>query len=274
MRTISKLDTKKIRLNGIETCLLEQGAEEGLPLVFLHAYPTSHRMWSSQLKALPPKVRGIAYDMRGMGESELVPAYYNFESLVDDLIALLDHCNISRAVLCGLSMGGYLALRTVQRNPDRVKALVLCDTRSEADTNQDRLNRFQALKTIQEKGVKAFTHGFLKKFLSEETRQEKPETVQFLAELVEGNSVSAIEAATMAIATRLDTTENLSNISVPTLIIHGENDGGIPLAVAREMQKKIPGAKLAVIPHSGHFSNLEQPTLFNENLLQFLATLT
>lgn len=260
----------KQTINSHEMFVVELGDVRGLPVVFLHAYPVTHRMWEPQLQVMPASFRVIAYDLRGMGESELGNGSFDFECLVDDLIGLMDALNIERAVLCGLSMGGYLALRTVQRNPERVAGLVLCDTRSAADSEQDRQNRQKVLELLGRGEIDAFVSGFLTKFLCEHTHKERPQVVRFLSDLIKANSAAGLEAATRALMSRRDTTDYLPQIAVPTLILHGEEDGGISVETAQQMQAKIPGAELAIIPQAGHFSNLENPELFNHLLLEFL----
>ncbi len=264
----------KIRLRGIETFYLEQGNPEGLPVVLIHAYPMSHRMWERQLEALGPDLRVITYDVRGLGATEPGKNPFTFETLVEDLLALLDHLKVGRAVLCGLSMGGYIALRTVQRNPDRVFALILCDTQSTTDTNEGRLHRHEAIQTIEEKGVSTFAEGFAKKVLADETLMEKTEIAGWVKKIVNSNSTLGICRITVALATRLDTTEALAQIKVPTLVVTGEFDKLIPVSKTRDMEEQIPGAQLVVIPKAGHMSNMENPEEFNRQVIGFLNHLS
>ena len=117
----------KIRLNGSLINYFERGLPNGLPVVFIHGFPFSHEMWDPQMRTLSNRVRAISFDIRGHGTSDVGDGQFTIELFVDDLIALMDHLVIDRAVLCGLSMGGYIALRAIERHPDRVRALVLCE---------------------------------------------------------------------------------------------------------------------------------------------------
>ncbi|MCH7865447.1 MAG: alpha/beta fold hydrolase [Proteobacteria bacterium] len=131
----------KIEINGHRLNYREQGPPDGLPVVFIHGFPFNHRTWDPQLKALPDNCRGVAYDVRGHGESDVGDGQYSVEFFVDDLLGLMDHLAIEQAVVCGLSMGGYIALRALERHPNRFQGLVLCDTRSTPDTDQVRVER-------------------------------------------------------------------------------------------------------------------------------------
>jgi pimeloyl-ACP methyl ester carboxylesterase len=167
-------------------------------------------------------------------------------------------------------MGGYIALRTVMRHPERISGLILCDTQSQADQNIGRLHRHEALQTIQQKGVPAFTEGFAKKVLADETLANQPEVVKFLKGIVNSHSPLAISRLTLALTSRLDTTEDLPRIAVPTLVMAGEHDKLIPLENTQSLKDRIPGAELAIIPKAGHMSNMENPEDFNSQLLRFM----
>jgi 3-oxoadipate enol-lactonase len=260
-------------LNGIRIYYEETGPPVALPVVFVHAFPLSHEMWRAQLQALQPRYRAIACDLRGFGQSEAGDGQYTLEFFVDDLLALLDHLRIERAVLCGLSMGGYIVLRTAERNPERLRGLVLCDTRSEADSNEARLKRTAALKTIKQQGLDAFAEGFVKAVLAPVTLSQNPQLVETIKHAIRRNSPTGVCGALLAMASRTDTTASLSNIRVPTLLLVGEHDPLTPPAVARAMQQKIAGSTVHVIPAAGHLSNLENPAEFNRRLLEFLETL-
>src|SRR5579885_2730904 len=128
-------------------------ATRGVPVVFLHAFPLSSRMWDGQVALVSPHARVITYDIRGHGKSPVGDGQYTIEGHVDDLIALLDERRIAKAVLVGLSMGGYIALRALERNPDRIQAVALCDTRSDTDSNETRLKRAAQIRALQESGT-------------------------------------------------------------------------------------------------------------------------
>lgn len=222
------------------------------------------------MMALPNGVRAITYDIRGHGMSDVGDGQYTIELFVDDLIALLDHLVISQAVLCGLSMGGYIALRTFERHPDRVKGFVLCDTRSDADGNEGKTKRAATVRAIKADGVPAFAEGFVKAVFAEETFRSNPQAIEMIKDTIKGNSPLGICGTAIALACRTDTTESLSTISVPTLILVGEHDKLTPPSASHAMHEKIAGSKLHIIPKAAHMSNLENPADFNTHLIEFL----
>ena len=131
----------KAVVNGGEVFYVERGISDAAPIVLIHGFPFSHEMWEPQIEVLQKRFRVIAYDLRGHGKSGVGDGQYTLEFFVDDLLGLLGHLKIERAVLCGLSMGGYIALRAVERNPERVRSLILADTQSKADSNEAKLKR-------------------------------------------------------------------------------------------------------------------------------------
>ncbi len=263
----------KAEINGQSLNYSVKGAEDGLPVVFIHGFPLNHRMWEPQLAALPPRYRAIAYDVRGHGDSALSDGQFTIEFLVDDLLGLLDYLSVDRAVLCGLSMGGYIALRAIERHPERFCGLILCDTRSEADTNEGRIKRSGTIAAVKERGVQSFADDFLKLILAPVTLESKPVIVAKVKELIVTNKQLGICGTLLALAARTDTTTALAAMDLPTLILVGEHDALTPPTDAQTMQSCLPQAELHVIPNAGHMSNLENPTAFNEQLLAFLEKL-
>lgn len=253
------------------TYYIDQGPRKTMPVILIHGFPLNHTMWASQIEALPDKHRVIAYDIRGHGESDVGGGQYTMDLFVNDLIVLLDHLKIEKAVLCGLSMGGYIALRALERHPERVGALVLCDTRSEADSDETRVKRFAAVESIKEKGVPLFAEGFVKSAFAPETFTNHPGAVQNVKGMILTNSSLGICSALLAMAFRTDTTVSLSQIKIPTLIMVGEKDQLTPPITSLFMKENIPNAQMYVIPGVGHLSNLENPTAFNRRLLSFLS---
>jgi 3-oxoadipate enol-lactonase len=246
------------------------GPRTGLPIIFVHGFPFSKALWAPQVEALKKEFYVITYDVRGHGDSNVGSGQYTVEHFVDDLIGLLDHLKISRAVMAGLSMGGYIILRAAERNPDRVRGLVLCDTRSEADNNEGKLRRATQARSVKIFGMKAFTEPFLKTVLAEKTFQRSPQVVELVRSIVGKTSPAAVIGTLIALAGRTDTTPSLYNIHVPVLLLVGQYDGLTPSSVAHAMKVKIPQSEMHIIPDAGHLSNLENPAEFNKHLLSFL----
>ncbi len=260
----------KIRINGISLNYQERGMPQGLPIIFIHGFPFSNTMWSPQMMALPQEYRAVSFDIRGHGESEVGDGQYSIELFTDDLISLMDHLAIKRSVLCGLSMGGYIALRTVERHPERVHALVLCDTRSEPDSNEGKVKRTTQIKAVKSQGSKPFAESFVKAVFAQDTLGKKPQLVSPIRSVIESTSPLSLSGTLLALAARTDTTPALASISVPTLIMTGEHDSITPPSAAQAMHSHIKGSEIHIVPGAAHMSNLENTPFFNEKLLSFL----
>jgi 3-oxoadipate enol-lactonase len=258
-------------INGIHLAYTDQG--RGAPVVLLHAFPQSRAMWAPQVDALSKTHRIIAPDFRGFGESDAPLWRYTLAQFADDVAGLLDYLSIQRAVLAGLSMGGYTAFGFYRKYRDRVKGLVLADTRAQADTEEGRAGRFAMAQTAYTKGAGAIADIMLPKLLSPATLQTRPELVRQVRADAERTQVSGIAGALMAMAERPDSVPLLAQIACPALIITGELDGPTPPADGKLMAGAIPGARLEIIPRAGHLSNLENPDAFNQALRSFLNQL-
>jgi 3-oxoadipate enol-lactonase len=243
----------------------EWGDPKGLPVLLLHAFPMSGGMWEPQREALRA-FRAIAPDFPGFGATPLSGAW-TIESAADALAALLDQLGVSRAAVVGLSMGGYAALRLAAAHPGKVRALALCDTRSEADAPENKLKRKAAADFVRQHGVDAFLGPFLKDAVRNQ------DAAAFLRGVAARSTPEAVIAALSALAERPDATPGLSRITVPTAVIVGGHDKITPLPLSEAMRSRVPGAELHLIPDAGHFSNAENPAAFNERLLSFLRRL-
>jgi pimeloyl-ACP methyl ester carboxylesterase len=262
----------KISANNISISYSHSGDAAGTPVIFLHGFPFSRNMWDAQL-ALFKNLDGfqaIAPDIRGHGKSSVDSGQYSIEVFVDDLIALMDELDFKKVILCGLSMGGYIALRAVEREPKRFKGLILCDTKSEADTNEGKIKRSETMKAVREKGVEVFARAFVKSIFAEKTFKKNPDAVAKIRKIIENNSPTAICGTLLALAARTDTTESLKNIDIPTLILVGEEDKLTTPENARSMQKLIKNSEIHVLKGAAHMSNLENEEEFNNYLMKFL----
>lgn len=247
----------KITLNNIAINYIDHHQSQGSPVVFIHGFPFNLEMWKPQLTVLSDKNRTVMYDVRGHGASDVGDGQFTIELFADDLIALLGYLAIGKAVLCGLSMGGYIALRAYEKYPDRISGLILCDTKSEADTNEAKIKRATTIKVIKESGVAPFADDFLKSVLWEKTFDRNPEIVETIKQMICKNSPIGICGTLLALAARTDTTQALKSINVPTCIIVGEFDKLASPSNAQAMHKAIAGSEIHILPDSGHMSNLE-----------------
>jgi pimeloyl-ACP methyl ester carboxylesterase len=226
-------------------------------------------MWRNQIQALKRSYRVVSFDLRGQGGSLAGDGQFTLEFLVDDLIALLNKLGVERAILCGLSMGGYVALRAIERNTDRVSGLILCDTRSEADTNEGKLARSATIKAINKDGVKTFARRFLKDALSERSLSN-PRLVTAATKIIGNNKPLGLRGTLLALAGRTDTTSFLPRINVPTLIMVGDADKITSPDCSRRMYSLIQNSELRLVAGAGHLSNMENSTDFNAYLMDFL----
>jgi len=264
--------TVQTQVNGITLAYNDQGS--GLPIVFFHAFPLNRTMWAEQEKAFSSQFRVVTIDLRGHGESEAPLWRYTLDQTADDVIGLLDHLLIQEAVFVGLSMGGYILFSLYRKCADRVKGLVLADTRAQADTAEGKEARFQMAQTAYQKGPSAIADIMIPKLLSPATVQTKPGLVRHVRAMIEGNQISGIAGDLMAMAERPDSVTLLKHITCPTQIIVGELDLPTPPADAQLMADRIPGARLTIIPAAAHLSNLEKPDIFNNTVREFVGNET
>lgn len=263
----------KAVVNGVEINYIDLDAPGALPIVLIHGFPFSYEMWRPQIEALENKFRVIAYDIRGHGDSGIGDGQYMIELFVDDLIGLLNHLKLEKAVLCGLSMGGYIALRLVEKYPERVKALILADTQSRPDSNETKLRRAASIGAVKKLGVKPYAENFVKAVFTTDNLTKKKAAVEKIKQIIQMNSSLGICGALLALASRTDTTGALPGIKVPTLILVGEHDALTPPSASQEMHDKIAKSEIHLIPNSAHMSNLENQDEFNKHILNFLSKL-
>ena len=258
---------------------------------------------SGQARTVAPPIRMIAPDLRGFGRSgkgdwsnlperpatnlRSVPGYaqigpvpfsadetVTMEHFADDLAALLDGLGITEpVVLCGLSMGGYIALQFWRKYPARLRGLVLCDTRAAADTPEAAAARLTLAERVLREGPAPLVEIMLPKLFGETTRRQRPDVVEGLRRVMMATDPRGIAAAARGMAERPDMTGMLGRIECPTLVIVGRHDAVSPPAEMRGIAEAVPGAKFVEIPAAGHMSPLENPAAVNAALAEFLSNL-
>ncbi len=247
--------------------------EGSIPVIFLHGYPFDKTMWQIQLDYFKSPYRLIACDIRGFGKSTDEESALSIDLFADDLIQFMDKLRIDKAIICGLSMGGFIALNALQKFPDRFEGLVLCDTQCIADTVEVKEKRYKIIDEIAVDGVASFNEGFIKSVLCKDSFSNKKELVKNLHNVVFANSQHIITMGLTLLAERSETCSTLNEITIPTLIMCGREDEVTPLAQSEFMNASIKESTLRIIDNAGHVSNLEQPDEFNKHLLIFLSTL-
>lgn len=248
--------------------------EGSIPVIFLHGFPFDKSMWEGQLDFLKDSYRLIPCDIRGFGKSTDEESSLNIDLFADDLMYFMDKLSIEKAIICGLSMGGFIALNAVKRFPNRFEALILCDTQCIADTAEVKEKRYKTIDEIEIEGVTNFNEGFIKTVFHKDSITNKKELVEQLRSVVFSNSEHIIKQGLVALAERSETCSTLNEITIPTLILCGREDAVTPLAQSEFMNANIKGSVLHVIDNAGHVSNLEQPHEFNKHLLDFLTVLS
>lgn len=252
----------KTVINGLTVNLF--GNPQNRPIVFVHGFPYDHTMWHNQIEVLKDKYFCVAYDIRGLGESAVGDGQYTMEFFVDDLFSVISKLKLEKPILCGLSMGGYISLRAIERNQKIFSGLILCDTKSEADNNAAKLKRAAGIDQINREGLEKFTVLFVSNCFSDITRKEQENL--FLETLHKSykHDPIGVKGAIIAMLSRTDTTSFLSQIKIPTLVICGSFDALTPPTLMRAMAEKIPNSDFAIIPRSGHMTPLENPNSVND----------
>ena len=244
----------------------------GMPVAFVHGFPHNRTLWAPQVSALVDRARCIALDLRGFGESSK-NGPFSIDQFADDLAMLLRTLGIERAVVAGLSMGGYIAFAFWRRHREMVRALVLADTRAGVDSEETRAKRIALIELARARGSGAVADGQVVGMIGKSTRDKRPALIDDVHRMMGSSSVEGIRGALEAMLGRADSTPTLSTIDVPTLVVVGAEDVLTPVREAEILHDAIRGSRLEVIEQAGHVSNLERPAAFNHVLSEVLAAL-
>ena len=246
------------------------GDQNNQSIIFIHGFPYDYSMWENQINFLKEKYFCVAYDVRGLGESYVGDGQYTMEAYVNDLFSIINELKLKRPILCGLSMGGYIALRSVERSMEIFKGLILCDAKSEADDDAAKLKRAASINQINTEGLIKFVDQFVTNCFAEETPKEQEK--MFLTTLFKSHKHDplGVKGALIAIMSRTDTTSFLHKINIPTIVLCGSFDKLTPPLVMRAMSDKIPRVEFAIIPRAGHMTPLENPECVNDLIEGFL----
>lgn len=258
-----------IKVNDIQMAYTDAGA--GRPIVLIHGYPFNRSLWNEQVAALSGSFRVIAPDLRGFGESDSSAGPATMNLMAQDVAALLDHLEIPRVTIGALSMGGYVTFAFYKQFASRVRALILADTRAQADTEEAKQNRAQQAEKALAEGMAGIADAMLPKLLTPETVSRRPEIVKRVRDMMLKTKPEGAASALRGMAERDDQTSLLSKITVPTLILVGAEDAITPVADSEKMNEGVASSRLVVLENAGHVSNLERTEKFNEALLNFLS---
>ena len=242
-----------MKFNNGKVSLAFERIGRGVPLVLIHGFPFDHSIWDEVIPLLKDDFDLILPDVRGFGQSDAVDEAYTMTDLADDLAALLDHLGLESAFLAGHSMGGYVTLAFADAYPQRVRGLALVSSQAAADPSERKAGRYAQARQIKEDGIGETVAGMTTK-LTADVRVQK-----FVHDLMRKQKPAGYIGSLQAMAERADTMSALENNSFPVLLIHGEADGLIPLERAREIQAKVPRARMVELSGVGHMPMMESP---------------
>jgi len=268
-RTLGSHQPVRVTVGEVDLAVEVRG--DGVPVLFVHGFPFDRTMWRHQLAALT-RWKRIAPDLRGAGASTPAAAQdgYSIARYADDLVAILDALGVREAVVCGLSLGGYVVFELVRRHADRVKAVLLVDTKPDADAPDAKRERDKLAALVEREGPDPLVSRLLPTLLGQHTQ---PEVAEQVREMARRWSVPGLVGALRALRDRPDSTATLRQIRVPALVLVGSEDQIAPPAGAQEMAARIPNAQFQVVPAAGHLAPLEQPLVTTRLIADFLSSL-
>ncbi|MBF9128291.1 alpha/beta hydrolase [Plantactinospora sp. S1510] len=263
-----------VPVNGITLAFDAVGPPGGPPVMLIHGHPFNRRMWEPQARALAAAgYRAITPDLRGYGDSEVVPGTTMLSDFAADTAAILDHLDLGRAVIVGLSMGGQIAMEFLRQYPRRVNALILADTSPVPDDEAGRAFRRTLADRLIAEGMDGYATDVIDKMIRPEHVTGMPEVAELVLDMMRTTAPQGAAAALRGRAVRPDYRQTLATAGVPTMIVVGVDDPYTPVAEATMMHQLVGGSELVVIDGAGHLPNLERPAQFNDALLRFLGTL-
>jgi len=259
-------------INGISLAYDDHGS--GTAVVLIHGFPLCRKMWRPQFNCLPDAgFRLVTPDLRGFGESDAPVGPYSIDLFADDMVELLDHLDIDRAVVGGMSMGGYVLFNLLERYPERITAACFLTTRANADDEAGRARRLQLAQEVMKFGPQAIADSFEQILFAGESLRERPKLVGEVYGWMTGTDSRGLAGGLLAMRERKDYTPLLGSFTLPALAIGAEEDKAAPPEKAREIAAGIPGCRLCMIPQAGHMANLENPGAYNSCLREFLRSL-
>jgi len=247
-----------------------EGTNNKRAIIFVHGFPFDHLMWEKQVYELSKDYYCVTYDIRGLGESPAGSGQYTIEMFVDDLEIILDDLKLKEVILCGLSMGGYISLRAVERMENEFSELILCDTKSSADDNEGKLKRAAAIKQIDSGNFESFIETFVSNCFGEDFISKNRNEFEKVVNRSKRNNPLGVKGSLLAMTGRTDTTHYLSKISIPSLILSGEKDKLTPPGIMKQMAEQINQVKFVLVKNAGHMTPIENPQAANNAIKEFL----
>jgi len=253
--------------------IFTDGNKENNAILFVHGFPFDHHMWDAQVKELSSSYYCVRYDIRGLGESPAGDGQFTMEMFVDDLEEIVSGMELNKPILCGLSMGGYISIRAMGRMEELFGALILCDTKSDADNSETKLKRASAIKKINDDYFELFIEEFVANCFADTFINESEKEYRKVVNRSLKNDPTGVKGCVLAMVGRTDTTELLPGIKIPTLVICGSEDKLTPPTVMKPMADEIPGSEFVLVDGAGHMAPIEKADFVNEKISGFLKRL-
>lgn len=248
----------------------DEGSSE-IPVIFIHGFPFDRTSWLPQYDYFKAYCRVIIYDIRGFGSSITdSDTQFSMDVFAKDLLAFMKALSIEKAIVCGLSMGGYILMNALKLDPEKFAGVILCDTQSNADNDEARQKRAKTIEQIRAKGTEEFADNFMKGAFHESSFDTKKEEVEAIRKVILNTTQQTLIATIKALANRPDTSDALRSLNVPALIICGKQDTVTPPEKSQAMHDLIKNSVYKTIDKAGHLSNIEQPEEFNKIMGEFI----
>ncbi len=259
-----------LNVNNHKVSYTDEGKYGAPVIIFIHGFPFNMSMWNPQIESLSNYCRVITYDIRGFGNSDAGNEEFTIELFAKDLISLMDALKIDITILCGLSMGGYIALNAFENYAGRFSALILSDTSCKADTSEAKEKRIKAIENIKNTGVEKYADESIKNLFASESFTGRSDEISAVRAMIVKTRVQSLCNGLIALSMRKETSSILKEIKVPVLILVGNEDKITPPSEAKFIHEKIKNSFLKVLEHAGHLSNMENSEEFNYQLTKFV----
>lgn len=252
------------------TNIFKKGDKKNQSIIFIHGFAYDYSIWDAQIAFFSKDFYCIAYDVRGLGSLSDFDDQFSMEEYVDDLEELIASQNIKKPILCAMSMGGYIALRAIERFGDKIGGLILCDSVAFADSDEAKLKRAAAIKSIKKSGLKSFLEDFIPRCYGSSYIKSSFEEIKKRIKKSADFNPKGVIGALFAMISRTDTTSAIIKWKKPTLFVCGKEDALTPPQKMNELAKISQNGKLKIIKDAGHMSMVENPKEFNMVVERFL----
>jgi pimeloyl-ACP methyl ester carboxylesterase len=254
-----------------ELKIYTEGNPSNQAIIFIHGFPYDSSMWKKQVEELKDNYYCVSYDIRGLGKSSVGSGQFTMETFVDDVFAIVEELKLDKPVLCGLSMGGYMSFRILERDQSKFRGVIFCDTKPEADDNPNKLRRSASIKRIETEGLEKFVKDFIPNCFSIGYIKNNSREYNYIIEKAALASPVGVKGAQLAMLSRTDSSEFIKEIKIPALVLCGEFDKMTTPDQMKKVAEAIPGSEFRIIPDSGHMTPIENPAEFNKAVLSFLS---